>query len=412
MMKVNSVAEMLQISVPKTDGAEFAGEFAGEMDKATGAGQVEHPAKKDAAQEPENKAGEQEVSLPNDEKKPGLPEDEKREDVSGFAETIPFIPLNTAMLPNQESQADREPQAQAGTGPAPPFPETGQQARTAGINSAAPVPESPAEEPVIKTGSTPEAVSFVQQVLKEADTMLEKSGRQEDIGAQQLKESLPPGIHDGSAGDVPKAETRIPEETADGKKQSRDHGETEAGKPVAGKQSPVTAPVRSDGKVEFQILGVQPEQMEPLQQKDSIFTRVIEQVKSTVTKEKTEFFLQLKPEHLGGLSIMLSAEEKGIAAKLMTSNHDVQQILQSDMNQLQATLREKGINVVHMEVIYDQTASSTTRDNRDGNRQQENTFGRVQGRTTDGVEDAAAFYDSLSYYDVLAEQGGSVEFSA
>lgn len=144
-----------------------------------------------------------------------------------------------------------------------------------------------------------------------------------------------------------------------------------------------------------------------------MLTRVVEQVKSTVTNEKSEFYLQLKPEHLGGLSILLSAEEKGVAAKLMTSNRDVQQVLQSDLTQLQAALREKGVNVVHMEVIYDQTANSTTAHNsQNGGQRQDNAFGRVHGRTEESIEDATAFYDSLSYYDVLAEQGGSVEFSA
>lgn len=242
-----------------------------------------------------------------------------------------------------------------------------------------------------------QGTEFAKQVLKEANAVLEK---------QQGADAQKPVTQ----------EVRM-EAPAKGGTLNQQDGEQE--KADAKSNAPITqtthtAQVADDGKVEFKLANAQMPEAPEVRQKDgeSMLTRLIDQVRSTVSKEKTEFFLQLKPEHLGGLSIMLSAEEKGVVAKLMTSNQDVQNMLQSDMNQLQAALREKGINVVHMEVIYDQTANSTAKDHSDGKQQQQGTTGNGHGRIPEELEGASAYYDTISYYEALAEQGGSVEFSA
>jgi flagellar hook-length control protein FliK len=185
-----------------------------------------------------------------------------------------------------------------------------------------------------------------------------------------------------------------------------------------GKQQPVTAApmtahVAQDGKVEFKLSmnELPPEQQAQVRQ--DVQTQIIEQVRSLVSQERTEFYLQLKPEYLGGLSILLSAGEKGVAAKLTTGSKDVQLMIQSDMSQIQEILRERGINVVQMEVVYDQMASTTGKqDTNDGQGWEQGSSAGGRVTAPEDAEGVAAVYEELSSYDVLAEQGGSVEFSA
>lgn len=252
-----------------------------------------------------------------------------------------------------------------------------------------------------------EAVEFADRVMQEANALLK--GRQEPIKSEQEAES---------AGLKP-VKTEHKEMFAaadlDGKKGDSDtagaKGTNQPGNGIAG-QNVATAVISEDGRIQFQESRAEPAPLQQTQQKDSVLSQIVERVRTHVGKEKSEFFLQLKPEHLGGLSIMLSADDKGVVAKLTTANQDVQYMLQSDMNQLQAALREKGIHVVHMEVIYDQTANSTAKDNGGNDQRWGGNTGNSHGRVPENVESAAAFYDDMSYYDMLAEQGGSVEFSA
>ncbi len=239
-----------------------------------------------------------------------------------------------------------------------------------------------------------EEPDFAKQVMKEANAILEK---------QTIADAKSSSITDE------KVQTVIAEHEASNPKDSTQKdskGSTQS-------HTAFTANVAENGRVDIKTAGAQmPEPTVQTDEKPSLLTKLVDQVRSTVSTEKTEFFLQLKPEHLGGLSIMLSAEEKGMVARLATSSRDVQNVLQSDMAQLQAALREKGINVVHMEVIYDQGAGSTAKDHSGGRQQQFGQTGNGQGRIPENLEGATAYYDTISYYEALAEQGGSVEFSA
>lgn len=391
MVKIDSMKDMLPLPRPKTESQEADGSgFAQEMDKATCGEKTSKPAEDNNVQNAEK--------AEND--KPTQAKDTAEESsaiASNVAVSIPVVSMPEA----KELQ------------PPPMIGEniSEMSGMTEQTQEKAPVqPETSDLLPKV-TAMDKEADVFAKQVMHEANVVLQKGDGQKEaapdsekqaasaknvLGETATKESLPT-VHEATDAMLD---------------DSQDTDGNEAGKQTVTKQPMMSAPVGEDGKIDFQLTGAQLEQMEPVQPKEVMLTRVVEQVKSTVSKEKTEFFLQLKPEHLGGLSILLSAEEKGIVAKLMTSNQDVQQVLQSDMNQLQAALREKGINVVHLEVIYDQTASATAHENHDGQQQQRNTFGHVQGRAVENIEDAVTFYDSISYYDVLAEQGGSVEFSA
>jgi flagellar hook-length control protein FliK len=171
----------------------------------------------------------------------------------------------------------------------------------------------------------------------------------------------------------------------------------------------------ADVKPEFKLGAAQRQDEQVPQQESNVRTQIIDQVKSMVGERKSELVLQLKPYHLGGLSIALTADDKGVVAKLMTASKDAHNMLRNEITSMQEMLREKGINVVQMEVIYDQMANSTGKDSfHEQGHGWEQTRRGNQGRVPERVdiESAILMYDDLSTYDILAEQGGSVEFSA
>lgn len=84
------------------------------------------------------------------------------------------------------------------------------------------------------------------------------------------------------------------------------------------------------------------------------FESMIEAMRTAVSEEASELTLQLKPQHLGGLTISLTMSADGLMAKLSTANKDVQYMLNDQIINLQDSLKEKGVQIVQMEVIYDQ----------------------------------------------------------
>ncbi len=251
----------------------------------------------------------------------------------------------------------------------------------------------------VEQAAQPETMQFVKQVVQEMDAKLKQE-------VDTTPKAMP-------------STTNVELETAVEKPammQGNDDSDNAATKqkeiPVL--QHPLTAPIAQDGKVDFKMSmqELQPQEQQLLKQ--NVQTQIIDQVRSLVTQEKTEFYLQLKPEHLGGLSIMLAAGEKGLVAKLMTASKDVHMMLQNDMTQIQESLKERGITIVQMEVVYDQMASTTGKQNtNDGQGWEANGSPGSQGRVLeDIIEGGSLTYDELSNYDILAEQGGSVEFSA
>ncbi len=155
-----------------------------------------------------------------------------------------------------------------------------------------------------------------------------------------------------------------------------------------------------------------PENTEQPVTRENMFSEIISRVTAAAEEGKSELYVQLKPEHLGGLSISLSMGEEGLTAKITTSEQSVQSMLHGGMSGLQETLREKGIQVALIEVICD-TGPGMADGNASGGRREGATRSDFRIAAVDAKnEDTASFYYDLSSYEVLAEQGGSVEFSA
>lgn len=247
------------------------------------------------------------------------------------------------------------------------------------------------KQTVIVEAQDQETAEFVSQTLKETNTILKQQSNGLDMSVQR---------------DVGVA--MIHGEQVDQEADFTD--EKQEKEPYT---KPMTATVSKDGAVEFKQNVQPPLKPEAVQQDKSMLPRIVNQVKTNISADKTEFYVQLKPEHLGGLSILLASEERGLIAKLVTGNKEVQTMIQNDMLAMQEALREKGIQVVHMEVIYDQMATATNKDNfSQGHSWANESQTSVHGRTQDRMDQSTLIYDDMTVYEVLAEQGGSVEFSA
>jgi len=144
----------------------------------------------------------------------------------------------------------------------------------------------------------------------------------------------------------------------------------------------------------------------------NVATSIVDNISTAVDKGNTEMVVQLKPEHLGGLAITLSMGESGLTAKMVTNQESVQNMIHNQLGILQEALREKGIQVVHMEVIYDQTQNSTNFSHNGNGNQWTAPQGNGNGGTYKDADESVNYYNFMSSYDVLAEHGGSVEFSA
>lgn len=401
MMKITNVTELVVNTATVPENGKTDDGFAQELDKANSSKAETVKDDSVAAQEPEETEADVVQKAPGEKAEP----EEKQPDAGQAGLVAAAVALPLESIPAQDAQTVEStpmPAAEAvdRTGPLPQQTQPVLQEAVDVLDGQANAavgkqPEKASSEPEQAAVLVDrEAEPFVRQALSEADAIV----RQQAGGSGKTDQTFA----------VPALQ---PEETVSGESEEAGSKEKQGGGEKTALQSPMTANVTKEGKVEFQLAGEQQPEYQQVQQKEELLPKLIDQIKSTVTKEKTEFFLQLKPEHLGGLSILLSAEDKGIVAKLMTSSKDVQQVMQSDMTAMQEALRDKGINVVQMEVIYGQMTDSASKDN-SGSRQWNETKGGGHGGAQESIESATAFYDNLSYYDVLAEQGGSVEFSA
>ena len=151
----------------------------------------------------------------------------------------------------------------------------------------------------------------------------------------------------------------------------------------------------------------------PAQQQDieafraSLFEHAIAQVTSTVQSGQQTMTIQLRPEFLGSMTLQLMMTEQGLTAKLGTSDPHVQTMMAEQLSQLQLQLQERGINVVHMEVIYNQMQDSRFQQDAsadtDQTQQQSTTRPNVVVLHNDNPQ------SSVSIYDAIAASSGSME---
>ncbi|QXM06146.1 flagellar hook-length control protein FliK [Crassaminicella indica] len=86
----------------------------------------------------------------------------------------------------------------------------------------------------------------------------------------------------------------------------------------------------------------------------NILEQVIEKAHVLVDEKGSEMTLQLKPEHLGNLSMKIAVERGIVIANIVAENQTVKEVLESNFNALRDALNEKGFSIQELNVSVGQ----------------------------------------------------------
>lgn len=79
-----------------------------------------------------------------------------------------------------------------------------------------------------------------------------------------------------------------------------------------------------------------------VRERETLLPKLVQNLESLVTEERTEVRIQLRPEHLGELKIKLSVERGIMMAEFVVQNETVRGIIASQLAQLYTALEEQG----------------------------------------------------------------------
>ncbi|WZL74844.1 flagellar hook-length control protein FliK [Clostridiaceae bacterium 35-E11] len=86
----------------------------------------------------------------------------------------------------------------------------------------------------------------------------------------------------------------------------------------------------------------------------NILEQVAEKAEIFVGEKNSEMFLQLKPDHLGKLSMKIAVEKGIVIANIVAENQAVKEVLESNFNILKDALNEKGFGIQELNVSVGQ----------------------------------------------------------
>lgn len=136
----------------------------------------------------------------------------------------------------------------------------------------------------------------------------------------------------------------------------------------------------------------------------SLANSVLEVMQTSITNGNNSLFIKLKPDFLGGIAIKLAMSEGGVVAKIVTTSERTQNMLASQLTNLESTLKDKGIDVARMEVLYNPL-------NQDGQGQSNKGHREDRGNSSrsfvieDSEDDASLQYLQLIGEDEELEEG-------
>ncbi len=79
--------------------------------------------------------------------------------------------------------------------------------------------------------------------------------------------------------------------------------------------------------------------------KKEIISQIVEKAKVILTDEKSEMVIDLKPDHLGKLSLKIVTERGNVMAKFVAENEQVKAAIESNMDSLKESLTKQGFSV-------------------------------------------------------------------
>ena len=88
--------------------------------------------------------------------------------------------------------------------------------------------------------------------------------------------------------------------------------------------------------------------------KEEILKQVIDKASVLIGQDKAEMVINLKPDHLGKLTLKVATENGIVTAQMVAENQQVKQIIESNLNVLRDSLEKQGITVQQFSVSVGQ----------------------------------------------------------
>lgn len=142
---------------------------------------------------------------------------------------------------------------------------------------------------------------------------------------------------------------------------------------------------------------------------EQLINQMVEHIKVNITEDTTEMNLQLKPDHLGNLSLKLITERGIITAQFVAESQTVKEIIEANFNQLKDVLQEQGFLIQNLEVSVKQEFQD-----QGSNFMERNTSKsakRIREILSDLSEDSVENYNA-EYNNPYRRSDSEIDFSA
>lgn len=147
----------------------------------------------------------------------------------------------------------------------------------------------------------------------------------------------------------------------------------------------------------------------------SVVRQVVEAVKVAANQTMQSIEVQLNPENLGKINLMVSARNGVVTAQIATQNEQVKRAVESQMTLLKENLESQGIKIDAVEITVQSHAFESGQNLQGNASEQQNAKGTKKTLKFDSLDDLTD--DELSQEEVKAEklirsENSSVEYSA
>lgn len=140
-----------------------------------------------------------------------------------------------------------------------------------------------------------------------------------------------------------------------------------------------------------------------------IISQIGEKVSGFIGKNQSQIIIQLRPEELGNVKIMLEMKNDVIKGRIVVENNEVKDILQENINQVKSVLQDSGIQLGELEVSTQQGSGQSFEKSLAEDLLQK-TIARNQ-RVNSFFSDLKAYEDG-NYVSVDYMNGGSIFLEA
>ncbi len=144
--------------------------------------------------------------------------------------------------------------------------------------------------------------------------------------------------------------------------------------------------------------------------KEEVIKQIINKAVATVTEDKAQMVIDLKPDHLGKLVLKVVTERGIVTAQMVAENQQVKQLIESNFNMLKDALEKQGITVQQFSVSVGQ--DSMQRDQRQTWVRELTSQGK-DNRNISGVQEGnSGYYESGQSDSVNMWPNSTISFTA